>query len=110
MKPVAFLMLLALFTIGCGPIEYITVVTFEASKAVNEARSSRASELAPYEYTAAVEYLHKAREVGGYSRYHEAVEWGKKARDFGHAATQLARERQSPADAPPKAPMAAGNI
>ena len=68
-------------------------VTFDASKAVQEARASRAPELAPYEYTAAVEYLHKAREVGGYARYHEAVEFGKKARDFGHEATKLARER-----------------
>ncbi len=78
---------------GCGPIEYISRVTFQASKAVQEAKASRASELAPYEYTAAVEYLHKAREVGGYARYHEAIEWGKKARDFGYQAVKLSRER-----------------
>jgi len=110
MKRVAVVLLLAPLTIGCGPIEYISIVTFEASKAVNEAKASRASELAPYEYTAAVEYLHKAREVGGYARYHEAVEWGKRARDFGHYATKLARERTSAADAPPLAPMKAGNF
>ncbi len=78
---------------GCGPIEYISMVTFQASKAVQEAKASRASELAPYEYTAAVEYLHKAREVGGYARYHEAIEWGQKARDFGYQAVKLSRER-----------------
>ncbi len=78
---------------GCGPIEYISTVTFEASKAVQEAKASRAAELAPYEYTSAVEYLHKAREVGGYARYHDAVEFGKKARDFGHEAVKLSRER-----------------
>jgi hypothetical protein len=78
---------------GCGPIEYISTVTFEASKAVQEAKASRAPELAPYEYTAAVEYLHKAREVGGYARYHDAIELGKKARDFGHEAVKLSRER-----------------
>jgi hypothetical protein len=110
MKRWALLVLLLPCAIGCGPIEYITIVTFEASKAVNEAKASRASDLAPYEYTAALEYLHKAREVGGYARYHEAVEWGKKARDFGHAASRLARERTSPNEAPAKAPMAAGNI
>jgi hypothetical protein len=104
------LLVVAPLLIGCGPIEYITVVTFEASKAVNEAKASRAAELAPYEYTAAVEYLHKAREVGGYARYHEAVDWGKKARDFGQAAARLARERSGPNDVPPKAPMPAGNI
>jgi uncharacterized protein DUF4398 len=87
------LALLMLVMAGCGPIEYISTVTFDASKAVQAARASRAPELAPYEYTAAVEYLHKAREVGGYARYHEAVELGKKARDFGQKAVELARER-----------------
>jgi hypothetical protein len=89
MRWVALLMLAS----GCGPIEYISMVTFQASKAVQEAKATRASELAPYEYTAAVEYLHKARDVGGYARYHEAIEWGKKARDFGYDAVKLARER-----------------
>src|SRR5690242_16683098 len=98
MRRVALLMLLA--TAGCGPIEYITVVTFDASKAVQEAKASRAPELAPYVYTAAVEYLHKAREVGGYARYHDAIEFGKKARDYGHEAVKLARTRTAP-PAPP---------
>jgi Domain of unknown function (DUF4398) len=92
MRGLALLMLVAT---GCGPIEYISIVTFQASKAVQEAKASRAPELAPYEYTSAVEYLHKAREVGGYARYHEAIEWGKKSRDFGHEAVKLARERGS---------------
>ena len=89
----SLLLVLLLATAGCGPIEYITIVTFEASRAVNEAKTVRAAELAPYEYTAAVEYLHKAREVGGYARYSEAIEFGKKARDFGHEAVKLAQER-----------------
>lgn len=89
----SLLLVLLLATAGCGPIEYITIVTFEASRAVNEAKTVRAAELAPYEYTAAVEYLHQAREVGGYARYHEAIEFGKKARDYGHEAVKLSRER-----------------
>ena len=94
------LVALVVLVAGCGPIEYISTVTFEASKAVQEAKASRAPELAPYEYTSAVEYLHKAREVGGYARYHHAIEWGKKARDFGHKAYQMAREKASrPAEA-----------
>ena len=91
MRPVALLVAIALG--GCGPIEYISTVTFEASKAVQEAKASRAPELAPYEYTAAVEYLHKAREVGGYARYHEAIEFGKKARDYGQIGRASCRER-----------------
>ena len=80
---------------GCGPIEYVSVVTFQASRAVQEAKASRAPELAPYEYTAAVEYLHKAREVGGYARYHDAIEWGAKSRDYANEAIKLSRERGS---------------
>jgi hypothetical protein len=93
MRSLMVLLMLATATAGCGPIEYITIVTFEASRSLNEAKSVKAGELAPYEYTAAVEYLHKAREVGGYARYHEAIEFGKKARDFGHEAVRLSRER-----------------
>jgi len=104
------LALITLLTTGCGPIGYVSTVTFQASKAVQEAKASRAPELAPYEYTAAVEYLHKARDVGGYARYHEAIEWGKKARDLGYEAVKLSRERQSASDAPPRAPMPAGNF
>src|SRR5262249_29220646 len=92
MRSIALLLLISA-SAGCGPIEYITVVTFDASKAVQEAKASRAAELAPYEYTSAVEYLHKAREVGGYARYHDAIQLGKKARDFGHEAVKLSRER-----------------
>ncbi len=82
---------LALTWAGCGPIEYITVVTFEASRSVAAAKGVHADKLAPYEYTAAVEYLHKARELCGYPRYHPSVDFGRKARDFGHQAFELAR-------------------
>jgi hypothetical protein len=91
MRLLALVMVLS----GCGPIEYITFVTFEASKAVQEAKSSRAPELAPYEYTSAVEYLHKARELGAYARYQQAIDFGKKSRDFGHEAVKIARDRAS---------------
>ena len=65
---------------------------------VPEHDKARAPELAPYEYTAAVEYLHKAREVGGYARYHEAIEFGKKARDYSREAVKLSRERGARAE------------
>jgi hypothetical protein len=99
-RSVALALLTAVATgaAGCGPIEYISMVTFEASKAVQEAKASRAPELAPYEYTAAVEYLHKAREVGGHARYQEAARFGGKARDFGHEAVRLSRERGTKAE------------
>ena len=80
---------------GCGPIEYITIITFEASHAVAAAKGAHADKLAPYEYTAAVEYLHKARELGGHARYQQSVEFGKKARDFGNKAFEIARAQGS---------------
>jgi hypothetical protein len=96
--PTVLAILLAGAISGCGPIEYITVVTFEASRSVAAAKGVHADRLAPYEYTAAVEYLHKARELGGYSRYHQSVEFGRKSRDFGHQAFELARGKaQQPA-------------
>src|SRR3954469_19622072 len=85
------LLLGVLLTMGCGPIEYITIVTFEASRAVAAAKGAQAEKLAPYEYTAAVEYLHKARELGGYARYHQSVDFGRKARDFGNQAFEISR-------------------
>jgi hypothetical protein len=86
-------LLAPLLTVGCGPIEYISIVTFEASHAVSAAKGVHADRLAPYEYTAAVEYLHKARELGGYSRYHQSVDFGRKARDFGNQAFDMAKVR-----------------
>jgi hypothetical protein len=77
---------------GCGPIEYISIVTFEASREVAAARGARADQLAPYEYTAATEYLHKARELGGHARYQDAADFGRRARDLGKKAFEISRD------------------
>jgi hypothetical protein len=78
---------------GCGPIEYLSVVTFDAARVVTEARLASAAELAPYEYTAATEYLHKARELAGGARFQDAVQFGKKAKQLGQDARRVARAR-----------------
>jgi hypothetical protein len=78
---------------GCGPIEYISTVTFDASHAVAEARAAHADRYAPYEFTAAGEYLHKARELVGYSRYEEAIDYGRKATTLGNQALDIARKK-----------------
>jgi hypothetical protein len=79
---------------GCGPIEYIAIITFEASRSVAAAKGAKAEPLAPYEYTAAVEYLHKARELGGYARYQQSVKFGRLARDFAHKAFEIAKGKK----------------
>jgi hypothetical protein len=49
---------------------------------------------APYEYYAALEYLHKARESVGYSRYEPAIEYAREARALARKAREIALTRQ----------------
>jgi hypothetical protein len=84
-----------MFTVltSCGPIEYISTVTMQASRAVTQAKSSRAPELAPYEYTLAVEELHKARELAGHARWQQAIQFGRAALTDARKAQELAAEK-----------------
>jgi hypothetical protein len=66
-------LLLAALVTGCGPVEYVSQVSRRATTALAQARNEGAERLAPYEYTAASEYLNKARE--------EAARAGSLARD-----------------------------
>jgi hypothetical protein len=77
---------------GCGPIQYIGTVTQDASSQVAAARSASADKYAPYEYTAAVEYLHKAREEEGYADHQSAVKFGRLAIEHAEKAKQIALE------------------
>lgn len=80
---------------GCGPIEYITTVTMQAQKAVKQAKNAQAAELAPYEYTLAVETMMKARELAGYARFQEAVHYGKESVKYGREAEGIALSKGS---------------
>jgi hypothetical protein len=71
-------MILVLGT-ACGPVEYIDHVTMKAASELESARAAGAEQSAPYEWTTAVEYLHKAREEEGYSDHQAAVRFGEKA-------------------------------
>jgi hypothetical protein len=81
--------------IGCGPIEYINQVSVKAASAVAEAKLAEAARYAPYEYTAAEEYLHKAREEGGYAEYQDSIEYGRKAEELAKRARAIAVARMS---------------
>ena len=85
-----------MLTSGCGPIEYTSQVSGRAARAVAEAKQAGAEEHAPYEYTAAVEYLHKAREEGGYAEYQVALEYGRHAEDLATKARAIAEEKGGP--------------
>jgi hypothetical protein len=73
---------------GCGPVGYIHQVTIKADSSVAAARVVGAERYAPYWYTLAVLYLHRARQEAAMADYQAANRFGKKA----HAAAVKARE------------------
>jgi hypothetical protein len=101
-RPIAALAVLALS--ACGPVEYISHITFQAQRAVDQARNANAEQLAPYEWTLAVEHLYKARELGGYARFQEAVAYGKTAVQYGRQAESIAlgKDPNNAVPVPPK--------
>jgi hypothetical protein len=79
--------------LGCGPVEYINQVGNRAASAVSAAKLAQSERYAPYEYTAAEEYLHKAREEAGHAEYEDAIEYGRKAEELANRARAITVER-----------------
>lgn len=96
------------FSSGCGPVEYINQVSFKAASALAAAKEAQADRLAPYEYTAAEAYLHKAREEASYAQYQDSIEYGRKAEEQAHKARAIALTRMSstPSGSKPPATLA----
>lgn len=78
---------------ACGPIEYIATVPLDAAGALAEAKHVNGDKYAPYEMTAAQEYIQKSRELAGYARFHSAVGFGGKAADNARKAKKIAIEK-----------------
>lgn len=78
---------------GCGPIEYINQVSVRAANAVAAAKAVGGDRYAPYEFTAAEAYLHKAREEAGYAEYQDSIEYGRKAEELAERAKAIALTR-----------------
>lgn len=74
---------------GCGPIQS-TASLIDADVEVEAARAAGALSSAPYEFTAAEAYLHKAREVAGHAQYGAAATFAGKARDLAREARKNA--------------------
>jgi hypothetical protein len=74
---------------ACGPVEYISQVGNKAASAVSSAKLAQADRYAPYEYTAAEEYLHKAREEAGYAEYQDAIEYGRRSEELANRARAI---------------------
>ena len=72
---------------ACGPVESTTLIV-EADTAFHNANTAEASKKSPYEYTAAEQYLHKAREKWGTSDFEYSIDYATKARDLATAARE----------------------
>ncbi len=74
---------------GCGPLQS-TAYLLDADVQLEAARTAQADKYAPYEWTAANLYLHKAREEVGYSDFEIALDFAQKASKFANEARQRA--------------------
>lgn len=96
---------------ACGPTKS-TALIMDADVQLQAAKTADAEKLAPFEYTAAAEYLHKAREEQGYSDFEVSIDFGEKAVKFATEAKEKAMAAKAdgvvpgaPADhVPPPAP------
>ncbi len=70
---------------GCGPASYVSVVTRDASRTLAEAGAHGAAQRAPYEWTSAILYLDRARELAGYARWQDALVCGRRASTLAHS-------------------------
>jgi hypothetical protein len=84
--------LVLLLATACGPIAYVNDVTRKASSSVDAARSAEADKYAPYYWTRATEYLHKARERAAYADFQGANRFGRLATEAAELAEQAATE------------------
>ena len=89
MKRLLVLLAVAGALSGCGPIKS-TSNLLDAEVQIQAARTAGAEKLAPYEWTAANLYIHKAREEVGYSDYQSGVDFAVKASRYATEAREKA--------------------
>ncbi len=75
--------------LGCGPVQSSTLIV-DAAAELAAAKTAQADVHAPFEYVAAEEYLHKAREEQSYADYEVAVLYAEKSRDCARVARSRA--------------------
>lgn len=101
------LTLIALLTVpgltGCGPVmsSYLIV---SAQAELDGAKAAEAEKYAIYEYTAATEYLDKAREEQGYADFGPSIDYGYKASELAKKARERAEKERDKQRAPDSVP------
>jgi hypothetical protein len=86
--PALFVVLL----VGCGPVQSQTLI-IDAAAEIAAAKTAQAEDHAPFEYTAAEAYLHKAREEQSYADYEIAVDYARKSRACARVARMIAEAK-----------------
>jgi hypothetical protein len=77
---------------ACGPVQSSTLIV-DAAAELAAADTAQANELAPFEYTAAEAYLHKAREEQSYADFELAVDFARKSRACARVARMIAEAK-----------------
>lgn len=70
----------------------------EADTAIHMAKTADADKKSPYEYTAAQQYLRKAREKWGTSDFEYSIDYATKARDLAVQAREQALNKKEPTE------------
>lgn len=99
----ACVLVAAVVVSGCGPIQS-TSYLLDADVALQSAKTAGADKYAPYEYTSAALYLHKAREEVGYSDFEVAVAFAQKASKYANEAREKAMSIAKDSSSPPPLP------
>lgn len=80
----------SILTIGaCGPVQSTSLI-IDAQAELTAAETAGGEKMAPFEYAAAEEYLHKAREEQSYADFEVASRFAQKSKECARAARQLA--------------------
>ena len=90
---------------GCGAI-MSTYLILVASSELDGAEAAEAQKFAPYEYTAAQQYLQKAREEQGYADFGAAIEYAFKAQELAEKGRERAEKVKRDQQPPPGVPTA----
>lgn len=89
-----FVVVVLLFVVACGPVEYMGQVGIRGSKELAAASEIKADKHAPYEYWSAYCYLKRAREKAGYGDYGDANRYGRKSELMSRNAQKMIRSGQ----------------
>jgi len=88
---------------GCGPL-ISSYLIISAQAELDGADAAQGERFAPYEYTAATEYLAKAREEQGYADFGPSIDYAFKANELAVKAKERAEKERSKAQGPGEMP------